>query len=130
MHRIGRRGAFLGLVGVMWSLYGYGLMRAPLTDSRGLTLLIRLCPLPRWGLVWLIAGGVAVVAALSTRRRWDEIGYVAVLVPPMLWGLAYLTAWWPMQVYPRGWATAAVWGMVSTAVMIVAGWPEPPRRKP
>lgn len=125
---LGRRGAFLLLVGIMWATYGYGLIHSPLGDQRGLTLLIRLCPLPRWGYVWLIAGTIAVIAALSTRRRWDEVGYVAVLIPPMLWGLAYLTAWWPLGVYPRGWATAAVWGMVTTAVMIVAGWPEPPSR--
>lgn len=127
--RFGRRGAFLALVALMWLGYGYGqLVQPPPPASRaGLILLTELAPYPVWAWLWILAAVMAFAAAPRTGGR-DTHGFVALILPALLWMLTYLASWWPLQVFERGWVAAAIWAAATSMIMVVAGWPEPDRR--
>lgn len=125
---LGRRGTILLTYGGIWALYGYGQITTPAPDQRGLTLLLGLWPLPIWGALWAASGLIAVVAAwLPPGRDWW--GFLALVIMVIPWTLAYLVSWWPLQVFSRGWVAAAVWTLIAVPLIVVAGWPEPPRPK-
>lgn len=114
----------------MWLGYGYGqLVQPPPSASRvGLTLLTSLLPYRYWAWLWILAAVIAFAAAPRAAAR-DTHGFVALAAPPLLWTLTYLASWWPLQVYDRGWVAAAIWAAATAMVMVVAGWPEPGRRR-
>lgn len=125
---VGRRGAILLSYGVVWSVIGYGQLISPQVDQRGLTMLLNVMPLQAWGWCWITAGLVAAVCAFLPQG----FDWPAFLVLPLLafaWMLSYLVAWWPLDVFPRGWVAAGVYGALAVPVIVVAGWREPPRPK-
>ncbi|MFI6986014.1 hypothetical protein ACIBSV_46680 [Embleya sp. NPDC050154] len=124
--RIGHRGAFLMTYGVAWAVYGAGLLGSGATfaQQRGLTVLGD--DLDTWAWLWIVGGMVAIVAAFARR---DSIGYVGAVIPPLVWGVAYLLAWWPLDEYDRGWISAGPWTALAVAAVIVARIPEPIRRE-
>jgi hypothetical protein len=124
---LGRRGVILLCYGAVWALYGYAQVASPPPDRRGLQPLIELAPLAAWGWLWMVAGVLAMVSAwLPTGRDWAAFPALQLVVLP--WMGCYLVTWL-MGDYPRGWIAAAVWGLISVPVWVVAGWPEPPRMK-
>jgi hypothetical protein len=124
---LGRRGAILLCYGAVWALYGYAQIASPPPDQRGLQPLLQLWSLDVWGGLWVAAGLLAMVSAwLPTGRDWMAFPALQLVVLP--WMGCYL-ATWLMGQYPRGWIAAAVWGLISVPVWVVAGWPEPPRAK-
>ena len=125
---LGRRGAFLLCFGTVWSLIGYGQITAPQPDQRGLKLLTDVLPLSVWGWCWMTAGLVAIVSAWL-RQGWDWPGFLALPLMVVPWFFAYLLAWWPLGVFPRGWIAAALYGALAIGILVVAGWREPPRPK-
>lgn len=126
--QLGRRGACLLSYGIVWAIIGYGQLISPQIDQRGLTLALSLMPLHAWGWCWIAAGIVAAVSAF-VKQGFDWAGFCALLLLAFAWMLSYLVAWWPMDVFPRGWVAAAVYGALAVPVLVVAGWSEPPRRK-
>lgn len=126
---LGRRGAILGAYGTVWALIGWGQIVEPQPDQRGLTLLLGLMPLQAWGGLWITAGAVAIVCAFLPQGR-DTPGFVALIAIVLPWMLGYLASWWPMGVFPRGWAAAVVWCAITVPVGVVVGWREtpPPKR--
>lgn len=125
--RLGRRGAILTSYGLVWLLYGYAQLVTPQVDQRGLALLLRLMPLEAWAWCWIAAGAVALVCAWAPPGR-DAAAFLALVLIVVPWTATYLVAWLSGE-YPRGWVAAAVWAVISVPVLVVAGWPEPPRRK-
>lgn len=123
---LGRRGAILLSYGTVWALYGYGQLVQPQPDRRGLHLLLSLMPLSAWACCWIVAGAVAIAAALMPQGA-DWPGFVALVVIVLPWMLGYLLSWWPLETFPRGWVAAAIWGLIATPVIVVAGWREHPR---
>ncbi|MFE8961724.1 hypothetical protein [Streptomyces iakyrus] len=89
--------------------------------------LLELMPLAVWGWLWVTAGLIAVVSAWLPQGR-DWIAFPALQLIVLPWMGCYL-ATWLMGEYPRGWIAAAVWGLISVPVWVVAGWREPPHAK-
>jgi hypothetical protein len=125
--RIGRRGTILACYGLVWILYGYGQLISPQPDQRGLRLSLRLMPLDAWAWLWIAAGVLAVVCAWAPPGR-DAAAFVGLVLIVVPWTASYLVTWL-LGEYPRGWVAAAIWTVITVPVMVVAGWPEPPRRK-
>lgn len=125
---LGRRGAFLGGMGTMWLLYGYGLWVEPAVSTASYRLLLEFMPMDAWAAAWMSAGVVALVCAwLPSPRDWP--GFAALYALSVPWGLSSLVSWWPLEDNPRGWIAAAIWGALGGAISTVVGWPEPPREQ-
>lgn len=127
-HILGRRGACLLCWGVVWSVIGYGQLISPQVDQRGLTMLLNVMPLQAWGWCWIAAGLIAGVCAFLP-QGFDWTAFLALPLLAFAWMLSYLVAWWPLEVFPRGWVAAGVYGALAVPVIVVAGWREPPRPK-
>ena len=126
--RLGRRGAFLLCFGTVWGLIGYGQVTSPQPDQRALKLLLDIMPLDAWGSCWIAAGLIAVASAWMP-QGWDWPGFLALPLIVLPWCFAYLMAWWPLGIFPRGWIAAALYGALAIGIFVVAGWREPPRPK-
>jgi hypothetical protein len=124
---LGRRGAILTCYGLVWLLYGYAQLVTPQVDQRGLTMLLQLMPLDAWAWAWIAAGFVALVCAWAPPGR-DAPAFLSLVLIVVPWTATYLVSWLSGD-FPRGWVAAAVWAVITVPVLVVAGWPEPPRRK-
>lgn len=130
-HRLGRRGAFLLILGIGKTCWGAGMIVEP-PSTEGLALLTRYAPLHAWAWVWITAGVVTTISAFLRVGR-DRWGFWTALVPPLLWAVAYGTAAIAGS-YPRG-LWIFVWYMTSHVGVIfwASTLPEyelPPARGP
>jgi hypothetical protein len=126
--QLGRRGAYLGVAGTTWILYGTSIITNPQYGTvRGVRVLTHIRPLSDWGWVWVICGTVAVVSALCRGPHRDLLGFCAAQLPPLLWSAAYAVAWLSGD-YPHSWASTAMWLGASIRLWIVAGIPDRGRR--
>lgn len=114
-----RRDLFLISYGLGWIMYGWGLIVQTPTDQRGLQLILRLAPLTTWAWLWITAGVIAIAGAVLRRRsrRWDDAGFIAAVVPPLVWSASNILAWIPEHVSPRG----SSWLLMAAAAVVVAG---------
>lgn len=113
--RLGRRGAFLLIVGVGKACWGAGMLVDP-PQTTGLHLLTRMAPLHYWAWLWVIAGLITTACAFMRVGR-DRWGFVAALVPPAVWAIAYLSAVIVGE-FSRG-AWVAVWYLTSHVGVIL-----------
>lgn len=114
--RLGRRGTFLLILGVGKTCYGLSLLLDPPASSPGLHLLTNLCSLRHWSWLWIIAGLVTGASAFLRVGR-DLYGFVAALVPPTVWAIAYTAAVVSGQ-YSRG-LWVAIWYLTSHVGVIL-----------
>lgn len=130
--QLGRRGHFLLILGIGKTCWGAGMVVDPPTTA-GLQLLTRIAPLHCWAWLWVIAGCVTTVSAFLKIGR-DRFGFVAALVPPAVWAIAYLAAVMSGE-FSRG-AYVAIWYLTSHVGVIM--WaatvpehsvPKPPRTR-
>ena len=125
---LGWRGTALAILGTGKVCYGASFFLIPPRPD-GLDLLTRWCDLRHWSWLWIVAGAITFGSAFVPVGR-DRWGFVAAVIPPIVWGTAYATAA-ATGAYPRG-AFVAVWYATSHVMLIV--WisrvPEPgvPRR--
>lgn len=90
--RLGWRGTALLCCGLPWIAYGIGLMTTPRTGLlRAAAVITTLMGLHCWGLVWVLCGVLACIAA-ALRTGRDQWGFAAAAGPPLIWTLAYLAA--------------------------------------
>ncbi|MCF3101413.1 hypothetical protein IPZ58_07445 [Streptomyces roseoverticillatus] len=89
--QLGRRGTFLLIIGVGKVCWGAGFILTPQPTPQGLDLLTDLAPLHCWAWVWVLAGVITASSAFVKVGR-DWAGFVAALVPPGLWTIAYTAA--------------------------------------
>lgn len=128
--QIGRRGAVLLILGLIWIILGLGVL-----DSGGISdelLHERLSPTLR-GAAWIVTGLVAIGYAFRPTGLGDQVGFAALYLMPAVRVASYTTAWVDSLIpvggpgYESGWRFAAIHAAIVTAVAITAGWPEPPR---
>lgn len=100
----------------------------------GDAILFELLPVPVRAAMWATTGALAIACAPS--RRWQKLGWVAIMLMPMERALGHLwsTAMYLIPGYPPGLASApaelVVWAALSGVVWITAGWPEPDYHTP
>lgn len=123
-HRIGRRGAtllifaFINAV-IAWTLIdpSQATLLRHIPSYRGM---LKILPMPAWGLVWSAAALSCVFFAF---RVVDRIGFSTTIGVYVLWALGFLTSWIVLGI-PRAWLGAATWGVMAGLVFIISGWPE------
>ncbi|MFR9796850.1 hypothetical protein ACL02U_13220 [Streptomyces sp. MS06] len=105
---LGRRGAFLLIIGVGKVCWGVGYIAAP--SNRGVRPLTAMAPLSTWAWLW-IGAGLTVAASAFLKVGRDGPGFVVALIPPTVWAAAYAYAALRGQ-YDRG-LWVAVWYLTS-----------------
>ena len=91
LHRkLGRRGIFLLIIGVGKTCWGVSFLVDP-PSTEGLQLLTNLCSLRHWAWLWIGAGVITASSSLLRIGR-DWFGFVAALLPPIVWVGAYTFA--------------------------------------
>lgn len=131
---LGRKGAILFLVGLVWVARG---LLLPITDgpypaNSGLPHLFVLSFEARQGL-WIATGALAIGGALLWWPRFERWAFGAAALGPLLMMTSYL---WGFGVwvygnlagtsvgYASGLGEATVWAMVIGILLLVGGWPE------
>ncbi|MGW2379319.1 hypothetical protein [Streptomyces sp. NPDC001658] len=112
---LGRRGVFLLILGVGKTCWGLSFLIDP-PSPQGLQLLTDVCSLRHWAWLWIVAGLVTGGSAFLRVGR-DRYGFVAALVPPTVWAIAYASAV-VSGTYSRG-AYVAVWYLTSHVGVIL-----------
>lgn len=127
--RVGRRGAFLGTFGSVFVLLGLGLLRRappPPEEYAAYEYAVRVMPFVGWGAAAVLAGTVAWVGAWTDRWSLNAAGFVGLQIISSGWSAAMAAA-----ALLNGSAFAArsavTWLMLTVALGIASGWPEPPR---
>lgn len=113
---LGRRGAFLIVLGVGKTCWGIGFLVEPQPHPIGLDLLTRVAPLHCWAWLWIVAG-LTMLACAWLRVGRDGLGFAVALVPPTTWATAYTVAVVSGD-YPRG-GYAAIWYLTSHVGVIL-----------
>ena len=107
---LGRRGQILLILGIGKICWGIGFIVTPQQDPAGLELLTDRCSLASWAWLWIAAGAVTAGSAFLQIGR-DRWGFLAALVPPSVWAIAYGYAVLTGD-YARG-GFVAVWYLTS-----------------
>lgn len=113
--QLGRRGAFLLIIGTGKTCWGLSFLIDP-PNPQGLQLLTDICSIRHWAWLWIAAGLITGGSAFLRVGR-DRFGFVAALVPPIVWAIAY-TAAVVSGDYSRG-AWIAVWYLTSHVGVIL-----------
>lgn len=126
--RIGRRGASLLTLGVIWGLFGLSMISAPAAPA-GVSL-YELIPQQVFAVLWIASSLVAIVSAGFTTPGHDAWGFIALIVPLLIRVASFTWAWVMFLVghggSERGWITAVVWSALIGLIVVIAGWAEPP----
>lgn len=127
------RAAFLTLTGTVEIIYGTGLITAsghrPDTlhwwpGSAGQIWDIRILT---WGIIWCAIGAVTAAAAFWARHdRW--LFALAALLNGT-WALTAIHGWVNSR-EAGAWAPAAIYAGITTAILLISAWPEPPAIDP
>ncbi|MGW6531491.1 hypothetical protein [Streptomyces venezuelae] len=113
--RLGRRGAFLLILGVGKTCWGLSFLVDP-PPTQGLRLLTGLCDIRHWSWLWIICGLITAGSAFLRIGR-DRYGFVAAILPPTVWAIAYTVAVVSGD-YSRG-AWVAIWYLTSHVGVIL-----------
>lgn len=117
--RVGLRGTALGVTGIGWITYGTGIITDPRYGvQRGVQVLVQICPLSWWGVLWIVCGTAALGAALLRPGR-DTAGFAAATLPPLVWAGAYVIAWLTGG-YPQAWTATPAWCVPLVLLGVVA----------
>lgn len=112
---LGRRGAFLLILGIGKTCWGIGFLVNPPSPD-GLHLLTHFAGLKHWAWLWIICGLVTTTFAFFRVGR-DWAGFMAALIPPTVWAIAY-TAAVVSGTYSRG-VWVAIWYLTSHCGVIM-----------
>lgn len=100
---VGNRGIVLGMLGMLWVLTAIGIRTSG--TARPEILHERL---PTWirVLIWALPGLLALTATVW--RRWDELAWGLLIIPPAERLLSYGAAW-VTDAYPPAWRSVLVY---------------------
>lgn len=137
--RYGRRGTWLIVLGVVWILFGAGVLLDPTAPRSWVAYEY----VPDWfeAGCWWLTGSLAVWQGFRGPERPDWVGHVALYVMPAIRVISFALSWvlWlgssilsPDHVigWPGGWYAALVWSLVSVMLRLIADWPNPSRPIP
>ena len=138
VRRLGRRGILLILFGFVWMSLGITNLIIPVdrfsSPGIGPDTILQMLDGPEINFVWIAAVLIAFcVGCFHDRRivnKHEALGWNAVLTLPLIWMFFFIWSFWinvaTDGVEGRGSAlfAALVWAMISTIIMIIAGWPE------
>ncbi|MGQ4349677.1 hypothetical protein [Streptomyces sp. SAS_275] len=116
---LGWRGATLAGLGILWIVYGLGLIlttRSSITS--GTAPLIRIMCIEAWGGVWIAAGVLGIIAGVRRPGR-DVWGFAAVCLPPAYWALSF-TATAVTGDYQVAWAAVPIYAAIVLLITVVA----------
>jgi hypothetical protein len=116
--RLGRRGTALLLLGSSKIFFGLGYALDPGPSPAGLEPLADHGGMQAWSAVWIICGVITFGSAWLRVGR-DGGGFIAALIPPLLWGSVLL---WSAASgdYPRGFALAAWYAIGHVGIILWA----------
>jgi len=132
---LGRRGAVLLILGVIWFFIGISTITDPYAGGSH-TLGLFHQALPSWlrGTLWIGTALLAMSSAWRVAGRRDDWGYMGLILMPIVWAMSYLWAWLSYLFVgkgdPAGWLGFVVWGTVTILVYTISGWPETPKFVP
>ncbi|QOP65151.1 membrane protein [Arthrobacter phage Phives] len=129
--RLGRRGAALLVLGVIFMLVGLNAAIAPPdVDLSDRFLLHTLIPHPIQALLWTVPGILAIRASTHKGPGNDGFGFIALVVPLIIRIVSYLFSFvaylFGAGTWPFGWAQALIWLAILALILIIAGWAEVP----
>ncbi|WVX88010.1 membrane protein [Arthrobacter phage TforTroy] len=128
--RLGRRGAALAVLGLIFLFVGLDVLLAPDAPDYDRFLIHTFLPHPVRALLWLIPGGVALWASLRKGPTEDAVGFNFLVIPLIVRivsyvfsSVAYLLG---IGTWAVGWTSALIWLAILALVLIIAGWAEVP----
>jgi len=131
---LGRRGAVLLILGVIWFFIGISTITDPYASGRNLSLFHE--SLPSWlrATLWIGTALLALSSAWRAAGRRDDWGYMGLILMPTVRAMSFLWAWlvdlFDGKGDATGWLGAIVWGTVTILVYTISGWPESPKFVP
>lgn len=127
-YRIGKRGVFLALFGIVYILTGKSLIDTPNSPvvQHVFRFALHVMPLTGYGIAWIACGVTALAYGLIPNRR-DTLGFAAASFMPTAWAFVYFTAWLQLDVpgVQDLLESTVTFALLAAAVAIVAGMPEP-----
>lgn len=121
---IGRRGLVLILFGIIYGLIGQSYVQGHIspTAEENLALALRWVSIEAWGVVWMVAAALALIASRWPPGR-DWWGYAVLSGLAIIWS-ALAVAGRLIYDAPYALAAALVYGLLAAILLIIAGWPE------
>jgi hypothetical protein len=116
----GRRGALQLLFTALYLVVGYSFMTNPSAGTRAdaLRWLTPYLPVEPFAALWLVAAGLAAVAAFKCRPA-DSFGFVALVLAPSIWGALFLIG--GLTGSRSAFTSAVVYGAFAGIIMIASG---------
>lgn len=128
--RLGRRGAALAILGVIFVLVGLDVLLAPDAPDYGRFLIHTFLPHPIMAALWIIPGALALRASVHKGPGKDGFGFMALVVPLIIRIVSYVFSFIAYLVgagtWAFGWASALIWIAILALILIIAGWAEVP----
>lgn len=118
---MGRRGAILCTLGILWMLIGLGIAVSGYTSPRPLALLAFFPHIQ--AVAWILTGAVAMVYAWKPQGD-DAPGFLALYVMVGYRVFAYVVDWG--SGHPESMVGTTFWLVVMVMVYTIAGWREQP----
>lgn len=134
MGRLGKRGAFLLIMGGSEIARGYGLIVDPVIRKPNVEVLHDMIPPPWYGVAWIICGVIGMLFAFAHRHGRDRFGFAFQVLPPAFTALSYIGSWFRWLIWsegdPRGWVNSILFITIAALVILMAGVVEPKARLP
>lgn len=130
-NRVGRRGAVLLAMGLLFVFLGIGYVRYPgplaLNSERSLhlALVVPGMTLREWGFIFILVGAFACLCAHWPPGK-DGWGFLALQGLAIFWACVYFSGQIFFDAY-RAWTVGCLFVDLSVIIYIVAGWAEPRR---
>ena len=127
---LGRRGAFLYLLGALWVLIGALTIFTGTSPTLPDTLLHVMLAKEILGGAWIVTGLVSIFYAY---RVDDAFGFLALYIVPSFIAFSFLLGWLDYLTpgfsagYARGFQSMLIYVVFILLIVICAGWPEPPK---
>ena len=127
--RLGRRGAVLQGLGVIFLIQGYAISKlcyGPpcLSGLEPLESLKLFLSLRQWALIWATVGAIGFLASLVTSRGLQSLAFGFMPAVSAMWGVGVLLGYHGAGLTYRGITSGGTWASVAILIFIISGWKE------